>query len=156
MIYTLYSIDCPGCAVGSVAKERSCTYPCGFLASPNYPAMYPDSTTVTWNIHITGDNYIKLEFLIFKVESSFPTCEQDYVDVYNILDSSREIIERYCLEHQPPQFLFSNLNQMDVVFISDGQYSNSGFFAQYSAEQYKLPDYISKQIDKSGKKYQQS
>ena len=148
---TLPSAECPGCGVGSVATEHTCTYTCGFLASPNYPAMYPDSTTVTWNIHIIGDNYIKLEFLDFKVESQLLSCDEDYVDVYNILDGSRDQIGRYCLEIPPPPVLFSYFNQMDVVFTSDSQYSNSGFFAQYSAEHYNLLDYISKQIDKSGK-----
>ena len=138
--------------MGSVAKELQCTHPCGFLASPNYPALYPDSTTVTWNIQIPHDYYIRLEFIVLQVESDQPTCDQDYVDVYNIFrDGSKSIIGRYCLENQPPPYLFSNLNQMSVVFSSNAQYSNSGFFAQYSAERYHVPDYISEQIDRSGK-----
>ena len=129
-----------------------CTYKCGFIASPNYPAKYPDSTTVTWNIHITDDYYIRLEFLDFQVESMLADCGQDYVDVFNTFrDGSKEVIGRYCLETQPPTYLFSSLNQMAITFKSDGQHSNFGFLAQYSAEQYKPPDYIRKQIDISGK-----
>ena len=151
-IFTLSSTDCPGCEIGSVADELNCTHPCGFLASPNYPTLYPDSTTVTWNIQIPYDYYIRLEFIVFQIESSMPSCDEDYVDVYNIFgDGSRLLIGRYCLEYQPPAFLVANLNQMSVVFSSDGQFAKSGFFAQYSSERYKLPDYISGQIDMSGR-----
>ena len=123
-----------------------CSHPCGFLASPNYPAIYPDSTTVTWNIHIPGVYYIRLEFIELQVESCLPVCAQDYVDVFNTLrDGSQENMGRYCIPNQPPQFLFSILNQMAIVFSSDGQYSNSGFFAQYSAERYNLPENIKEQ-----------
>lgn len=151
--YPLYIADCPGCGVGSVAKELTCTHLCGYIASPNYPALYPDSTTVTWNIQMAVDNYIELTFLEFHVESALIVCNEDYVDVFNKLrNGSKVLIGRYCLETQPPPSVFSSLNEMTIDFKSDLQYSNTGFFAQYSAKQYILPEYISKQIDSSGKK----
>ena len=132
--------------------EQQCTYQCGYLASPNYPAMYPDSITVTWNIQIEQNTYIHLEFLTFQVESELPECGQDYVEVYNVLRNiSTKLMGRYCTSNAPPAFLRSSMNNMTVVFRSDMQYSTSGFLAHYYSEHYTLPANIENDIENSGK-----
>ena len=145
-------IECPGCGVGSTSKELNCTYTCGFLASPHYPELYPDSTTVTWNIQIKEDNYIHLEFIDFHVESARRECEQDFVEIYNILkDGTKGLIGRYCIPTPPPAVLLSHMNQMTLIFRSDKQFANTGFLAQYQSKQYTLPDHIKMKINNNGK-----
>ena len=128
-----------------------CTYPCGYLASPNYPAMYPDSRMVTWHIQTVEDNYIQLEFLTFQVDSALKYCGQDFVEISNVLKNGvKGLIGRYCIPSPPPTVLLSGMNEMRVVFSSDKAYTNLGFFGHYSSQQYTLPQYIRDKITENG------
>ena len=138
--------------MGSTAQVLNCTHICGYLASPNYPANYPDSTTISWNIKIPGYYYIRLEFISMKLESAEPDCAQDYLDIYHIGNTgSKRLLGKYCIANLPPPALFSGMNQMNLILRSDSQNSNSGFLAHYSPEQYTLPDAIKRKISTSGK-----
>ena len=146
-----FIVECSGCGVGSNDKELTCTNSCGFLASPNYPAPHPDSTMVTRHIQTAENTYIHLEFLSFQVESFNYDCSQDYVEVYNVLkDGIEERIGKYCTPVPPPPFVLSGMNRMRVVFTSDEEHSNSGFFARYNTKKYILPDHILRKINTSG------
>ena len=149
-LWTFIYTDCPGCGIGNAANDLTCTYPCGYLASPNHPALYPDSTSVTWSIQTVENNYIQLEFLTFKVESARPDCEQDYLEIYNILrNGGKGFIGRYCINSPPPAVLLSGMNELTLVFQSDIRYSNSGFYAHYSSKHYILQNNIRKEVKTS-------
>ena len=150
-IFFYWTKACPGCGIGSNTKEMFCTHYCGYLASPNYPSLYPDNINVTWSISVTEDNYIRLEFKEFLVESSQPDCSQDFAEIYNILrDGSKSLMGRYCEPSPPPSTLVSGMNRIILVFRSDQQYSSSGFFGQYSSEHYQLPQYIMDKLHRKG------
>ena len=137
--------------MGSNDEELTCSYSCGFLASPNYPAHYPDSTMVTWHLEMAENTYIHLEFISFQVESFSFECGQDYIEVYNVLqDGTLERKGKYCHPFPPPPVILSGMNRMKVVFTSDKEHSNSGFFARYNIKKCILPGHILRKISTSG------
>ena len=143
--------ECPGCGVGGSNNVWNCSYHCGFIASPNYPYLYPHNTVVTWKIRIHQDNYIRMEFTEFHVESSLPDCAQDYVKIYNILrNGSMSLLGTYCEANPPPPVLLSGMNEMTVVLTSDAQHSNAGFFGHYSSERFTLKENIKAKISTAG------
>ena len=145
-------LECPGCEIGSEAKTINCSYHCGFIASPNYPYIYPDNTQISWYLEVSEDNYIHMEFSNFHVESSSLECSQDYVDIYSgISESTRHLMGRYCEASPPPPVIRSGLNQMTIIFNSDGEYSNSGFIGHYTSKHYTLPHYIQQKLNRNGK-----
>ena len=143
---------CPGCGIGSTSSHINCTHHCGYIASPKYPSVYPANTKVTWVIKVTQDNYIQLEFVEFNVESSLESCDQDFVEVYNLLKGGSQTLKgRYCSASPPPPKLLSGTNEMMVLLSSDMEHSQSGFFGHYTSEQYSLPQYIRDDIAYIGK-----
>ena len=107
---------------------------------------------MTWNIEISPNNYIRLEFSHFQMESAMPGCEQDYVELYNILrNGSNGLLGRFCQPNPPPIFMLSGMNKMTVVFESDTKYSKSGFYAYYSSESYTVEEDIKQKITRHGK-----
>ena len=137
--------------MGSTFTPFQCPPPCGLLATPNYPDLYPDGSTVTWDLVIKENHYIYLEFINFHVESLLKSCDQDYVEAYNIIkNGDRELIGRYCVANLPPAVLLSSTNQLGLVFKSDTKYPNTGFMAYYTSKQYTLPGHIKEKIKISG------
>ena len=80
-------------------------------------------------------------------------CQQDYVEVYTVQrDGSQSLMGRYCEAHQPPPVLLSGMNEMIVIFESDKEHSNAGFFGYYYTEHYTLPKEIGMHIEILGMK----
>ena len=121
----------------------TCEHHCGYLASADYPMHYPPYSTGWWHIIVPKDNYIELEFTTFLVQSPAPSCEKDYLLVYDTtLEGVSKLIDRYCVANMPPTYIYSSWWQMTLEFHADGEHSDVGFFAKYTNISYNSPQLI--------------
>lgn len=113
--------------------------------------MYPANAQITWLIRVAVDNFIQLEFIDFYVESSLRECNQDFIELYNVLrDGGKGFMGRYCQANPPPTNLMSGMNEMSITFSSDMYYSNSGFLGYYSSQSYRLSQDLLDKLNNTG------
>ncbi|CAG2194620.1 CUBN [Mytilus edulis] len=112
------SSGCGGVLTGSSGK----------FSSPGYPQKYPISTSCTWLIQGRAGSSISLKFTSLDIEEDV-NCFYDHLEVKTYgptLDGPR-----YCGNTSPGEIRY-NGNALVVKFVSDQQYTNYGFEAQYS------------------------
>ena len=75
--------ECYGCNVGKgCSAPNVCTNSCGYILSPNFPLPYEFNLKCSWNITVSRNAYIKLQFLDFDIfEEDVDKCHQDLVEV---------------------------------------------------------------------------
>ena len=75
-----------------------------------------------------GADSVRLDFISFAVEAgNGPTCNYDYLDVFDGNSTSANLIGRYCDNNPPPPFVMSTGGALTLVFHSDQAVNLSGF-----------------------------
>ncbi|XP_076099707.1 blastula protease 10-like [Mytilus galloprovincialis] len=112
------SSGCGGVLTGSSGK----------FSSPGYPQKYPISTSCTWLIQGRAGSSISLRFTSLDIEQDV-NCFYDHLEVKTYGPTLEG--PRYCGNTSPGEIRY-NGNALVVKFVSDQQYTNYGFEAQYS------------------------
>ncbi|XP_054623632.1 suppressor of tumorigenicity 14 protein homolog isoform X2 [Dunckerocampus dactyliophorus] len=115
--YSQVSRGPPGCG-GTLSSDV------GFFSSPFFPSSYPPRTTCVWNIQVSNDKLVKLEFRKFYVGNDSSDCSRDYVEVNG---------QRLCGAKAGSTVVASRSNVMTVKFNSDSSYVDRGFVADFEA-----------------------
>ena len=96
------------------------------FSSPRYP-LYPGEGSCTWNITVHPGNFIKLTFWGIK-----EPCWQNYVKVFDITNTSRVLLGKFCNELSKE--VYSQRNNLLVEFSSNRSLEQSGgFYATYES-----------------------
>uniref|UniRef100_A0A672ZZ38 Suppression of tumorigenicity 14b n=1 Tax=Sphaeramia orbicularis TaxID=375764 RepID=A0A672ZZ38_9TELE len=96
----------------------------GTFSSPFFPSNYPPQTTCTWDIQVSQEKFLKVQFKEFFLGTDDDGCGTDYVDVNG---------QRYCGGKPKNTVVTSRSNTMTVTFHSDSSYVHQGFTAEYEA-----------------------
>ncbi|CAH1255409.1 CSMD3 [Branchiostoma lanceolatum] len=101
----------------------------GFIISPYYPGNYPNNINCSWTI--TAPSAIQLDFVdTFDIEHG-PTCQYDYVRVFEGQVSVSSVLGTFC-GTTPPMTVRTVSNVMSVQFQTDYSRQYTGFRAKYS------------------------
>ncbi|XP_070540436.1 cubilin-like [Ptychodera flava] len=128
----------PACAVSThvTFKENQ-----GNMASPNYPAMYPNNQDCAW--HIITDNpdaNIVLTFHDFQLERRHPNqeqCSKDYLEVREGSSLEDPLIGTFC-GRDVPSIIVASANALSIRFRTDESGQDKGFMLQYDAKCHKV------------------
>ncbi|XP_070538905.1 uncharacterized protein [Ptychodera flava] len=109
----------------------------GAIASPGYPAAYPNDVDCEYQIQVPEGYIVQLTFEDIEVEYS-SDCAYDYIAVYDGPDSSSELMGIYCgvankIDKLPSGILRSSSRSMCVKFTSDAGIQYRGFKATFLA-----------------------
>lgn len=102
------------------------------VESPNFPDPYPHSRNCTWTIEAPRGNRINASFSHFDIEDAHPrsqSCVYDYLKAWETdARGSRPTnqIGTYCGSVHPG-LLHSNLEQVNLQFLSDASVAGNGF-----------------------------
>ena len=104
----------------------------GLFATPNYPNNYGDNLDCQWHIIVSENKVVELTFEVFGLEQSPPSCNYDYVQIFDVV-SNRDInLGKYC--DKMPNEITSSGEQLKVLFHSDSGSSERGFVARWVAK----------------------
>lgn len=80
-----FYLDTPGCGLFHSSEEgcseNTCTAPCAFIASKNYPLPYEHNLDCSWTIKTAEGTFIEVNFTVFNVSSTNEDCEEDYLQI---------------------------------------------------------------------------
>ncbi|XP_019897556.2 cubilin [Esox lucius] len=104
----------------------------GAIASPRYPAVYPNNQNCSWIIRaMLPFNHVTLSFTDFDLEMLNTNCSEDSVEILDGDNYMAPVIGRYCGKDVPhPVTSFSNA--LVVNFVSDSSVSSKGFRATFT------------------------
>ncbi|RVE71212.1 hypothetical protein OJAV_G00072380 [Oryzias javanicus] len=110
------------------AGARECGEPLlgekGSFSSPFFPSNYPPKVSCRWDIQVSKEKFIKLEFQKFSVGSQSETCPHDYLEVED---------KRFCGSKLKSEFVIVKSSKATVTFHSDSSYVDQGFLIRYEA-----------------------
>ncbi|CAK1578706.1 unnamed protein product [Parnassius mnemosyne] len=98
------------------------------IYSPGYNNEYVPSQHCEYRIQAV-DNNIKVKFLSFDIEGTYPLCEYDNVTI-TAHSPSEYIYQVYCGKELPP--LIQNVADVQVLFSTDRYSNKKGFKLAYS------------------------
>ncbi|CAK1578705.1 unnamed protein product [Parnassius mnemosyne] len=98
------------------------------IYSPGYNNEYVPSQNCEYRIQAV-DNNIKVKFLSFDIEGTYPLCEYDNVTI-TAHSPSEYIYQVYCGKELPP--LIENVADVQVLFSTDRYSNKKGFKLAYS------------------------
>ncbi|XP_070540443.1 cubilin-like [Ptychodera flava] len=113
----------------------------GNMASPNYPALYPNNQDCVW--HIITDNpdaNIVLTFQDFQLErrqSDQEQCSKDYLEVREGPSVEDPLIGIFC-GRDVPSIIVTPSNALSIRFRTDESVQDKGFLMQYNAKCHKV------------------
>ena len=149
-------VDCAGCRFQEQCTASTvCQWPCGFIASQDFPITYHHNRKCTWTIQVDHHFYIQLRFLYFDIfEETSRDCVTDYVELIDGgLTSQNDVtLGKYCNTFFPPSFSYSSWNRMIVNFFTDTQTAKSGFLAKYDMKIYELPTDLTWESNSTGER----
>ncbi|CAG2104209.1 unnamed protein product [Medioppia subpectinata] len=93
----------------------------GYIHSPGYPLLYPNSILCEWTVRVPRNHTIIVQFIDFHTE------ESDYLTII-----SNSETYRYSGQHKPSNLLTSG-NTMSLLFKTDGTIVERGFKIAYKA-----------------------
>ncbi|CAE1319959.1 NRP2 [Acanthosepion pharaonis] len=103
----------------------------GFLSSPGYPRAYAGHTNCFYHLKAPSDNKIKLEFLVFDIQSN-THCRYNYLQIFDGPDMSYPHSEKHC-GNQDLGFYYSTAPEILIRFVSTSSYySGAGFHVRFS------------------------
>lgn len=138
ILCVLSIIECSGCSLGfEECSSTTCKDSCGEIASLNFPADYPNNKQCKWEILVSSDNFIEIDFLYFDIVSQNRFCLEDYLSVTDV-DISGNLVEvgRFCNRNQPRGKIRSSWNRLIITFTTDGNEKGGGFHATYKELSY--------------------
>ncbi|XP_075438529.1 CUB and sushi domain-containing protein 3 isoform X5 [Ascaphus truei] len=112
-----------------------CEAPCGghfsslsgVILSPGWPGYYKDSLNCEWVIEAEPGQSIKITFERFQTELNY-----DVLEVHDGPNLLSPLLGSYN-GTQVPQFLFSSVNYIYLLFTTDNSRSNNGFKIRYES-----------------------
>ena len=118
----------------------------GIFTSPNYPRHYDTSQRKLWLLPVKSSRCIKLYFKHFNLSpcSNSVRCECDYIRIGEGRNNSVALYGEYCGQSKPSKFV-SRGAQLWVEFVSDSNFTSTGFQAIYEETQCIAPTNALKQ-----------
>ncbi|XP_040210579.1 CUB and sushi domain-containing protein 3-like [Rana temporaria] len=101
--------------------------PSGVILSPGWPGYYKDSLNCEWVIEAEPGRSIKITFERFQTELNY-----DVLEVHDGPNLLSPIVGSFN-GTQVPQFLFSSMNYLYLLFTTDNSRSNNGFKIHYES-----------------------
>ncbi|XP_077127218.1 CUB and sushi domain-containing protein 3 isoform X7 [Ranitomeya variabilis] len=101
--------------------------PSGVILSPGWPGYYKDSLNCEWVIEAEPERSIKITFERFQTELNY-----DVLEVHDGPNLLSPLVGSFN-GTQVPQFLFSSLNYLYLLFTTDDSRSNNGFKIHYES-----------------------
>ncbi|XP_056378601.1 CUB and sushi domain-containing protein 3 isoform X6 [Hyla sarda] len=101
--------------------------PSGVILSPGWPGYYKDSLNCEWVIEAEPERSIKITFERFQTELDY-----DVLEVHDGPNLLSPLLGSYN-GTQVPQFLFSSVNYLYLLFTTDNSRSNNGFKIHYES-----------------------
>ena len=101
------------------------------FSSPGYP-FHPGNGSCFWNITVSPGEFVKLT-----IWSIFGKCNESYVDIYDVTNSTRVSLRKFCLTYfgSTKQSVYSKGNKLLVEYVTasvpQSINSLSGFLATY-------------------------
>ncbi|XP_028042901.1 cubilin homolog [Bombyx mandarina] len=114
-----------GCG-GTVTSSK------GSIASPNYPNNYHDFQECFYKIVASPGSRIHISFVELDLERTHE-CEDDYIEIYDGLDSSANKLGRFCTMSPELVNIATSSNSAYLKFRSDFYLSGKGFLLNYEA-----------------------
>ncbi|XP_045623432.1 cubilin [Procambarus clarkii] len=105
----------------------------GVITTPGYPDPYPHNRNCTWTIQAPAGNSINASFSEFVLEDHMDPesgqCFYDFVEIYEGQQRTgvRSQIGHYCQNVPPPVATASQMNVLEINFVSDYSVANNGF-----------------------------
>ena len=111
----------------------------GTLMSPFHSAGlgYPTDFSAIWNLTVSQEMIVILEFEQFRLELSGPNCEYDYVSVRDGSTFNSSFLGKYC-GIRNKFTVRSKSSSLIVHFFSDSTRNENGFLAHFRAVHYDL------------------
>lgn len=129
LIFTRVSASQDGTPINSCNQTRINSP--GFLSSPGYPRAYAGHTNCFYHLKAPSDNKIKLEFLVFDIQSN-THCRYNYLQIFDGPDMSYPHSEKHC-GNQDLGFYYSTAPEILIRFVSTSSYySGAGFHVRFS------------------------
>ncbi|KAM6953504.1 cubilin [Aplochiton taeniatus] len=113
-----YTTNCSGIVI---ANQRR-----GAIESLNYPNQYPHNSQCSWTVQASMGNTVNYTFTAFDLERTSPTCQYDYVKLYDGPNEQAPLIGWFCGNTPPPANTTTG-SALTVVFRSDMSLATSGF-----------------------------
>ncbi|XP_070540441.1 tolloid-like protein 1 [Ptychodera flava] len=115
----------------------------GKMASPNYPALYPNNQDCVWHIITNNpDANIVLSFQDFQLERqqhNQEQCSKDYLEVREGSSFEDPLIGIFC-GRDVPSIIITPRNALSIRFRTDESVQDKGFLMQYNAKCHKVYD----------------
>ncbi|KAM9342743.1 suppressor of tumorigenicity 14 protein-like isoform 2-T2 [Pholidichthys leucotaenia] len=96
----------------------------GSFSSPFFPSNYPPSISCIWNIVVSKEKFVKIQFMKFFVGYHSGNCSNDYVAIGK---------QRWCGRGLKSFMFTSKSNKITIEFHSNSSYVDQGFTANYEA-----------------------
>ncbi|XP_064641999.1 uncharacterized protein LOC135496567 [Lineus longissimus] len=92
-------VDCPG--YGFNAKSCDTTFGpittnCGYIGSPEFPAVYPDTKTCAWSIKTKPAHYISVDFVNFDIAGDDASCTGDKLSLIYVDNGQKKLLRDLC------------------------------------------------------------
>lgn len=94
---------------------------------------YYSNETCEWIIEFPVGKKISLETTSFLLESGYPSCRFDYLEIRDGRDSNAPLIGRWCSRFKPPH-IQSSTNFIYIKFKTDSSVTRDGFSIKYSEQ----------------------
>ena len=101
----------------------------GVVTSPNYPGNYPNNLEKTQTIQVEQGLIISLQFTAFDI-GWYSSCADDHLTITD--GDGTTLMEKRCGSSLPAA-IRSKSNIVKLLFITDGEYSDSGWSVSWSA-----------------------
>ena len=113
--------------VGAVSEEPESLPTSGEMASPNFPANYPNNLHERKTIKVAKGNVVDIHFTDFQLE----TGTADYVKV---TDGDGTLLGHFgfVLDDDPIRNITSNTETVHILFHTDGSVTRSGWRLEWS------------------------
>nr|CAB3263057.1 uncharacterized protein LOC100187228 [Phallusia mammillata] len=110
----------------------------GYIASPNFPSMYPAMSNCSWTISVSKKYLVKIEFVYMNMEDApiqkLSDCGADSITIVD-RDNPSVLIggQKYCGYDTAFNPVYSNTNKVLVKFVSDASLQMFGFVIRWMA-----------------------
>eukprot|EP00795_Rhopilema_esculentum_P014104 gene14104-5092_t len=107
------------------------TYTQGYIASPRWPASYPNSKECRWTVTVPAGRRISVRFTDFDLEDH-SSCNYDFFEARDGNLATSTLLGKYCGTQNPAAFS-STSNSLFLKFKSDFSTTGRGFRLYFDA-----------------------